>query len=37
MGKEVTKEIKKQKRKEREDKMVKCAIDSLTLNEKETQ
>jgi hypothetical protein len=36
MDKEVTKEIKKQKRKE-EDKMAKCAIDSLTLNEKETQ
>ncbi len=37
MDKEVAKEIRKQKRKEREDKMAKCAIDFLTPNEKETQ
>jgi hypothetical protein len=37
MDKEVTKKIKEQKRKEREDKMAKCVIDSFTPNEKETQ
>jgi hypothetical protein len=36
MDKEVVKEIREQKWKEREDKMAKCVIDSLTLNEKET-
>ncbi len=37
MDKEVAKEIREQKKKEREDKMAKCVIDSLTPNEKETQ
>ncbi len=37
MDKEATKEIREQKRKEREDKMAKCAVGSLTPNEKETQ
>jgi len=37
MDKEVTKKIKEQKRKEREDKMAKCVLDCLTPNEKETQ
>jgi hypothetical protein len=37
MEKKVVEEIKEEKRKEREDKMAKFAIDSLTPNEKETQ
>lgn len=37
MDKKVTKEIREQKRKEKEDKMAKCVTDSLTPNEKETQ
>ncbi len=37
MDKEVAKEIREQKRREREDKMAKCVTDSLTPNEEETQ
>jgi hypothetical protein len=37
VDKEVAKEIRKQKRMEREDNMPKCVIDSLTPNEKEIQ